>query len=164
MTNFFKVLSNLNHNGTIYNAGEVIEGDLATFKGLVNDKVLAVIEGAKTFEEAVKIASAEVETEVEKVEEEVKAPANTWGPKKEETKPADADTTTDKPVELPKEDLPVLSKFEVVNPESGIETSDGITHQVGDIIELDANSKEANFFIEGGNIKQVVAADASANL
>lgn len=95
MTKIFKVLSNLNHDGTLYPKGTFIE-EFAGAQGLVNDGVLKEIEGAENTREA---AELDAERTVEATEEEKEqAPENTWEAKKDEEK-KDEDTEDTNPKE-----------------------------------------------------------------
>ena len=82
MNKIYKVLSNLNHNGTSHAKGEYIDGEFAGSEALVLDGVLKLIEGATTIEEAKEI-EAEASEQEAPAEEEV-APQDTWGPTKDE--------------------------------------------------------------------------------
>lgn len=81
----FLVKSNLKHDGEVFATGSFMEGDQGRFQSLVNDKVLEVVEGAETFDEAKAIVEKK---NAEKVAEEQAAednkPQDTWAPTKEE--------------------------------------------------------------------------------
>lgn len=91
-TLYFKVLGNIKHNGATFDKGSVIEGELATFQPLLEDGVLAIIDGAETREEAEVLAGtpAVAPEVVEEVE-----PENTWGPKPDEPETDDNATPDD---------------------------------------------------------------------
>lgn len=88
----FKVLSNLNHNGIAYTAGSFITGEGATFDSLVADKILKIVEGAESVEDA-KILDSEPTAETTAEETVVAKPADTWGPQPDiDPNPAPVDT------------------------------------------------------------------------
>lgn len=88
-TTFYKLLGNLNHNGTTYEKGTYVDG--MDFGGSVNqlvaDGVLKPIDGATTAEEAAQLDAEETEN-VEAATTEV-ASQDTWGarPDEDEQKP-----------------------------------------------------------------------------
>lgn len=90
---FFKVLSNLNHNGDTYAPGTVIEESLGSFKTLVDDKVLEVMEDVETMAEAVARAARENRSKEEAATEPEEAPRpNTWGAQPDEQPKAPEET------------------------------------------------------------------------
>jgi hypothetical protein len=90
----FLVKSNLKHDGEVFATGSFMEGDQGRFQSLVNDKVLEVVEGAETFDEAKAIVEKK---NAEKVAEEQAAednkPQDTWAPTKEEDTTGEEDKT-----------------------------------------------------------------------
>lgn len=84
MSTIFKVLSNLNHSGDLHKAGDFIEGELSEFQGLVNDKVLAIVEGAKSLNDAPKVAAAS-EAKAAAAAPQAPKQKDTWGPQPDPT-------------------------------------------------------------------------------
>jgi len=104
MTTYFKVNSNVKHNGTQYNAGDVVQGELPAFQGLVNDGLFAVVQ-AESLEQAKDLSSQETGT-IETAPE--KEPVNTWGPKPDEEEKIEENKNeikTGGEVETPKEEI-----------------------------------------------------------
>ena len=101
-----RVISNLNHNGTLYTPGQVFDGELGEFGGLVEAGVLEIV-------------GEESATGEETPVEEASAPANTWGPTKS------AETTPEAPVaEGPEVDVPVVPETTDQTPATGEETTE----------------------------------------
>lgn len=82
MSTFFKVLSNLKHNGDEFKKDSVIEGEMEQLGHLVNDGVLLVVDGADSLEDAKELAKGDL-SPVEAQEMPKNEPANTWEAKKE---------------------------------------------------------------------------------
>lgn len=82
MPTFFKVVSNLKHNGENFPKDSFMEGELEQLGHLVKDGVLLVVEGAESVEDAKVLFEAglpsEPVAEVPAVEG-----ANTWEPRKD---------------------------------------------------------------------------------
>lgn len=110
----FKTLSNLNHDGHLYKAGDLFEGELETFSQLVNDGVLVAVEGAESIAEAEEVLNKVAEEETEVEEKEVQA-QDTWAPEKN-----DEDTWGPKENKQDGEEL----KSEEVNTETKVEESE----------------------------------------
>lgn len=120
----FHVLSNVRHNGTSYEKGAFVDGDISEFGQLVAMGVLAEVDAASADEAAVVVALESEQKAVETATVEAAKPANTWGPArvepenpetKQETPEigsgdAEAPETTDVPLPAPGEvgagDLP----------------------------------------------------------
>jgi hypothetical protein len=93
MDKFFLVLSNLKHNGELYEAGSVIEGDLEAFGEFITAGVLRVVEGAESLEQAAELATKQVADALEKAKAaEAAKPKDTWAPSEPEAPAADGET------------------------------------------------------------------------
>lgn len=129
MPTIFHVLSNLNHSGDIYKKGEFMEADLDTFKHLVTDGVLRVVEGAKTIKEASKIIERE-QVKAEEIRSAVVAPRNTWGPQKDEEEVPEKEDVIDDipPGEVGKGDVPptAQSNTKIDSVKKSDETGDNL--------------------------------------
>lgn len=76
----FHVLSNVRHNGTSYEKGAFVDGDIAEFGQLVAMCVLAEVDAASVEEATVVVALESEQKAAETVTVEAAKPANTWGP------------------------------------------------------------------------------------
>lgn len=134
-TTFYKVLGNINHNGTGYEKGTFVDGlDFGgALYGLVEAGALKPIEGASTAEEAAQL-DAEETANVEAATTEV-ASQDTWGarPDEEEKEPGlTPDAEEQKPEDEGGEEAPEGSgnapaeevSTEDVTPESAPENAD----------------------------------------
>lgn len=103
MNTILYVLSNLKHNGDVHVAGsfiEATEADLKALESLIADKVLRVMEGAKTTAEAADIIASEKSAAEAAASASIeKAPEDTWGPKKDEAEQKTDETSTDQTVD-----------------------------------------------------------------
>lgn len=79
----FLVQSNLKHDGVNFAKGSFIQGDADQFDILVQDRVLKLVEGANTMDEAKEMV--DIEKESEPAEEKAPQPKDTWGPTAEKT-------------------------------------------------------------------------------
>lgn len=88
MNKFYQVLSQLKFGDTVHKVGAFIEGAEHEYGPLVKDKVLRMIEGAKSAAHAAEIVAQEVADSAQKEQETAaKAPQDTWGPQSD-NKPA----------------------------------------------------------------------------
>ena len=79
MNKIYQVLSNLKFGETLHKAGDIFEGEVAHYEYLVADKVLRVVEGAKSVAHAMEIIAAEKAAIPTPEEAAVIAPKDTWG-------------------------------------------------------------------------------------
>lgn len=82
MPKYFKVLSNLKHNGEDFKKDSIISGEMAQLEHLVKDGVLVVVEGAESLEDAKVLANTSITPE-EAPEVPAAEPVNTWEAAKE---------------------------------------------------------------------------------
>lgn len=120
----FHVLNNVRHNGTSYEKGAFVDGDISEFGQLVSAGLLELVDAASVDEATVVVALESEKKAEETATVEAAKPANTWGPVRvEPEKPedkqetpeigsgdAEAPKTTDVPLPAPGEagagDLP----------------------------------------------------------
>lgn len=164
---FLEVLSNLNHDGTLYEKGEVVGADsIPPYVSLVADGVLRIVEGATSKEDAELIA--EEERQIAKdADAGTSAPVegpDTWGPTEPEVPaeaPAEAPET---PVASTTPEAPVLKSFTVAAAD-GIQLEGADTvYALGEVVELDPASDQAVLLVTNGFITEVPAEDPAANL
>lgn len=77
MNNYFLVLSNLKHDGGLFEKGSILEAAEGAFEGLVKSGILRLVEGAKSIEHAAELAAAEVTAAAAKAGA-VAKPKDTW--------------------------------------------------------------------------------------
>ena len=97
----FHTLSNLKFGDTIHKVGDFFEAEIAKYGYLAEQKILRIVNGAKTIEEAESIIAEEKKQQVD-AEKQESAPVNTWGAKPDVV-PAVENTESPKTGEQPKE-------------------------------------------------------------
>jgi hypothetical protein len=164
---YLKVLSNLNLGGTLHQAGTIIEDDVSAFLNLIEEKVLEVIEGAESLEDA-KAIDAEKQAQVAKAEAEAEGqePENTWGAKPDEDVTPPAEEVA--PVEAPgaevtapastettatTEQAPELVKYDVVTLIDTGTVEAPAVQEIGTVVELDPAAEATLHWVEEGAIK-----------
>lgn len=134
MQKFYQVISNLNIGGTLHKAGSFIGEEFAGIEALVEDGVLRVVKEAKNIEDAAAIVAAEKEKTGTAPTAPAK-PKNTWGPKKDDEKPAEVKT-----------EVPAAPAAEGTNTEvktdvaSGTEQANLAEHVVGDACDIEGKA------------------------
>ena len=96
----FQIKGNINHNGTVYKAGEFIEAEVAEFEHLVKLGAMRLFPEAKTTEEAQAVVESE-KSQKENSQAVIGEENNTWAAKK------DGENTWQpnrKPAEAPKDE------------------------------------------------------------
>lgn len=130
----FEVLSNLNHNGTVYQAGQFIEGELKEFAQAIEGNVVKLVKGAKTTDEAI-VAKAEASV----------------GTSEQKAEPEAPQTASEAPKEAsPESRFTVLKEFEITNESS----SNFGKHTVGEVIKADPVAAQP--FVDDGTLELFV--------
>lgn len=118
---FYRVISNLEHNGVKYAPNSVVEEAEENFVSLVQDNIVKPLEDATSEEQAKVIIIAQIESEVKaKADAENEAVVadgeNTWGPTPEKPEaPAPEEEKTEEaktPDEVKTEETPVVAPGE----------------------------------------------------
>jgi len=122
----FKVLSSLNHNGTIHEKGSIlnVEVNAGQFDSLVADGVLELVDGARTEDEAKEIIASKVAENDTVVAPEAVKPQDTWGPQPDKEAVLPPVATETAPVEATAPEATIPSTDAQIAPEkvAGAET------------------------------------------
>lgn len=144
----YLVLSNLNHEGNLYQKGALIDGDYSpVFINLVRDGIIKEVLGASTFKEAKKILETEETSTLEETTPEVE-PENTWGGRKDDQ---DDDTTP-----APEEYKGEMKNYKITGDafytdEKGVKTE---TLELGSIHNLPV--EVGQIFVDGNVAEEVI--------